>query len=46
MSERCDFFRDGVPSFADSTHIAVTALPKFRAVFKLGLRRAFVATNQ
>jgi hypothetical protein len=46
MSGRCDFFRNGVPSFADSTHIIVAAPPKFRAVFKPGLIRAFVATNQ
>jgi peptidoglycan/LPS O-acetylase OafA/YrhL len=44
--DRCDYFRDGASLFADSSHIAESALPLFRPVFEPGLRQAFVRANQ
>jgi hypothetical protein len=43
---RCDYFRDGRPLFADSSHIAEAALPLFRPVFEPGLRLAFIRADQ
>lgn len=42
----CDYFRDGVPLFADSSHIAEAALPLFRPVFEPGLQQAFIRANR
>jgi peptidoglycan/LPS O-acetylase OafA/YrhL len=39
--DKCDFFRDGLPLFADTDHIAQAALPFFRPVFEPALQKAF-----
>jgi hypothetical protein len=43
---RCEYFRDGAPLFADSSHIAEGALPLFRPVFEPALRQAFILSTQ
>ena len=43
---RCEYFRDGAPLFADSSHIAEAALPLFRPVFEPALRQAFILSTQ
>ncbi len=46
MEDRCDYFRVGVPLFADSSHIAEAALPLFRPEFEPALRHAFIRADQ
>jgi hypothetical protein len=46
MKGRCDYFRDGAPLFADTSHIAETALPLFRPVSVPGLQEAFLLASQ
>lgn len=41
QSDRCNYFIDGEPLFADDSHLARAALPLFRPVFEPGLNRAF-----
>lgn len=45
QENRCDYFRDGQPLFADTSHIAESALPLFRPAFEPGLREAFVRSG-
>ncbi len=41
---QCDYFHDGASIFADSSHIAESALPLFRPAFELILQQAFAQT--
>ncbi len=40
-SDRCNYFIQGIPLFADDNHLARTALPLFRTLFEPALDRAF-----
>ena len=42
---KCDYFRNGQPLFADTSHIAESALPLFRPAFEPALREAFMRSD-
>ena len=42
----CGYFRDGASLFADSSHLAESALPVFRPAFEPALKQAFQRTAQ
>jgi hypothetical protein len=46
QNDRCDYFRNGVPLFADTSHLAESALPLFRPVFEPGLRQALIRADR
>jgi hypothetical protein len=42
---KCDYFRNGQPLFADTSHLAESALPLFRPAFEPALREAFMRSD-
>jgi peptidoglycan/LPS O-acetylase OafA/YrhL len=46
QEDKCDYFRNGVPLFADTSHIAESALPLFRPAFEPALREAFIRADR
>jgi len=46
QEDRCDYFHNGEPLFADTSHLAESALPLFRPVFETGLRQAFIRADR
>ena len=46
QEDKCDYFRNGEPLFADTSHIAESALPLFRPAFEPALREAFIRADR